>query len=89
MKLSLISENMKVKENIAKSIARKSGTLFLVFIRKATRTIVKIKNSHPDLENERNQVIIDRTTITPNIIRSHKKTLATNIPKRTGIIKLT
>ena len=78
---------MKVKENIAKSIARKSGTLFLVFIRKATRTIVKIKDNHPDRENERNKAITESAERAPNMTRSHKVTHAIKTPKRTGIIK--
>jgi len=89
MRLSLISENKKVTANIVKSIASKSGTLFLVFVRKKIRISVKINDKQPDLENERNQVVIDRIARTPNIIRSHKNTLFTNMPKRTGIIKPT
>ena len=39
--------------------------------------------------SQKPQVVIDRIARTPNIIRSHKNTLFTNMPKRTGIIKPT
>jgi len=51
--------------------------------------IVKIKEIQAVRENAKNQLIIDSTVKTPNVIFSHKNTLVINIPKRTGIIKLT
>ncbi|MBT6225255.1 MAG: hypothetical protein HOI47_01225 [Candidatus Scalindua sp.] len=57
MKLFIISENKKVIANITKSITKKGRTLFLAFVRKKTSAIVKIKDNHPDIENERNQTL--------------------------------
>ena len=85
----IISENKKVIANITINITRKGRTFFLVFIKKKISTIVKIKDNHPDIESERNHAITDITTKAPNIIRTHKVTLAINIPIRTGMIKLT
>jgi hypothetical protein len=89
MKLFILSEDKKVIAKITKSIAKKDKTLLLAFVRKKTSTIVKIKDNHPEIENERNQTIRDRTARAPNIIRTRKDALAINIPKMTGIIKLT